>query len=238
MVSVFPKVLLAAACVFSAITNANDHTLSSEGESLYFRALPFLQKIDELNNEIFTVRDTLSTNEKFPAQKREQAKTELQALLKEALPLLTRSAEELNPAAQYRLAVMISNFDSGQQAVDMVCTLLRASFSQGFTPAGLQMLSYCFDEVKTPEFQALIDALPDNETLYGKYYPQPTLMPSCDKDSRSRRSPIVWIDEKSFRANLYMSYATQMSRKNHEQERLRYLKKAAEHGCDRAIDRL
>lgn len=233
MVSIFLKAFLATVCMFSAITNAAELNLSAEGESLYFKVLPSLEKIDELNNEIFSVRDELSANEKFPDQKREEVKTELQGLLKEALPLLTRSAEELNPAAQYRLAVMVSNFESGQQAAEKVCTLLRSSFSQSFTPAGLQMLSYCFDEVKTPEFRALVDALPDNETLYGKYYPQPAMRPSCDKGSRSRSNPIVWIDERSFRANFYMSYATQMSRKNDGQERLRYLKKAAEHGCNK-----
>ncbi|WP_416756959.1 hypothetical protein ACMGGD_23970 [Pseudomonas sp. BNK-6] len=152
--------------------------------------------------------------------------------------MLKRSAEEGNPAAQYRLALMLSTFESRDQVAEKVCTLLKSSFSNGFTPAGLQMLFYCFDEVKTPGYRSLVDALPNDETLYSRYYPQPTMMPSCDRNSRSDSNPIVLLDEKSFRANLYMSMATQMLTQNLKQEQLRFLNKAAEHGCTRAIERL
>lgn len=100
------------------------------------------------------------------------------------------------------------------------------------------MTYYCFDEVKTPEFRALIDALPETETLYSKYYPQPTTMPSCDISSRLRSTTIVLLDERSFRANIYMSLATQMSIRNLRKEQFTYLNKAAEHGCTRAVERL
>lgn len=220
------------------LANANNLKISAESDALYFKALPYLEKIDEVNNDIFKIRNQLSANAKFPDQKKKQYRNEMQALIKDGVPLLQRSAEAGNPAAQYRLALILSTFESRDLTVDNVCTLLRSSLSNGFTPAGLQMTYYCFDEVKTPEFRVLIDALPENETLYSKYYPQPTMMPSCDHDSRSRSNTIVLLDEKTFRANLYMSFATQMSTRNLRQEQLTYLNKAAEHGCARAIDRL
>jgi hypothetical protein len=227
-------------CSFFLITlaNANNLNISAESDALYFKALPYLEKIDEVDNDIFNIRNQLSTNETFPDQKKKQYRDKMQALLKEGVPLLQRSAEAGNPAAQYRLALILSTFESRDQTVENVCTLLTSSLSNGFTPAGLQMIYYCFEEVKTPEFRALIDALPENETLYSKYYPQPTMMPSCDQDSRSHSNTIVLLDGKSFRANLYMSFSTQLLTGNLRQERLTYLNKAAEHGCARAIERL
>lgn len=227
-------------CSIFSITfaNANNLNISAESDALYFKALPYLEKIDEANNDIFKTRNQLSANETFPDQKKKQYKDDIQAFVKEGAPLLQRSAEAGNPAAQYRLALIMSTFESRDQTVENVCTLLRSSLSNGFTPAGLQMTYYCFDEVKTPEFRALVDALPENETLYSKYYPQPTMMPSCDRDSRAHSNTIVLLDEKSFRANLYMSISTQLSTRNLRQEQLSYLNKAAEHGCARAIERL
>ena len=235
------KSFFAIVSVFLAtLANANENNLkiSAESEALYFKALPYLEKIDEVQNDIFNIRNQLSANEKFPDQKKEQYRDEMLTLIKEGMPLLKRSAEEGNPAAQYRLALISSTFESRNQVAEKVCTLLRSSLSNGFTPAGLQMFFYCFDEVKTPEFRSLIDALPNNETLYSRYYPQPTMMPSCDSNSRSNSNTIVSLDEKSFRANLYMSFATQMSTQNLRQEQLSFLNKAAEHGCARAIERL
>ncbi|UPF01933.1 hypothetical protein MXB02_15140 [Pseudomonas mosselii] len=220
------------------LANANSLSISTESDALYFKALPYLEKIDETNNDIFNIQNQLSANETFPDQKKKQYRDDIQALVKEGVPLLQRSAEAGNPAAQYRLALIMSTFESRDQAVEYVCTLLRSSLSNGFTPAGLQMTYYCFDEVKTPEFRALIDALPENDTLYSKYYPQPTMMPSCDHVSHSRSNTIVLLDEKSFRANLYMSFSTQLSTRNLRHEQLSYLNKAAEHGCARAIERL
>lgn len=235
------KSFFAIVSVFLAtLANANENNLkiSVESEALYFKALPYLEKIDEVQNDIFNIRNQLSANEKIPDQKKEQYRDEMLTLIKEGIPLLERSAEEGNPAAQYRLALISSTFESRSQVAEKVCTLLRSSLSNGFTPAGLQMFFYCFDEVKTPEFRSLIDALPNNETLYSRYYPQPTMMPSCDSNSRSNSNTIVSLDEKSFRANLYMSFATQMSTQNLRQEQLSFLNKAAEHGCARAIERL
>ncbi len=235
------KSFFAIVSVFLAtLANANENNLkiSAESEALYFKALPYLEKIDEVQNDIFNIRNQLSANEKFPDQKKEQYRDEMLTLIKEGMPLLERSAEEGNPAAQYRLALISSTFESRNQVAEKVCTLLRSSLSNGFAPAGLQMFFYCFDEVKTPEFRSLIDALPNNETLYSRYYPQPTMMPSCDSNNRSNSNTIVSLDEKSFRANLYMSFATQMSTQNLRQEQLSFLNKAAEHGCARAIERL
>lgn len=149
------------------------------------------------------------------------------------MPLLKRSAEAGNPAAQYRLAFMSSN---DQLSEEEICTLLRSSLSNGFTPAGLQMFYNCSDEVKTPEFRSLIEALPKNKTIYNKYYPQPTILPICDSYS-VRRSPItiVSLDEKKFRANIYMKLSVQMSVPKLKQQELSYLNKAAENGCAEAI---
>lgn len=235
------KSFLAIVSVFLAtFASANESNLkvSAESEELYFKALPYLEKIDEAQNDMFTFRKQLAVNEKISDQKKEYYRDEMLLLLKEGMPLLKRSAEEGNPAAQYRLALMLSTFESRDQVAGKVCALLQSSFSNGFTPAGLQMLFYCFDEVKTPGYRSLVDALPNDETLYGRYYPQPTMMPSCDRNSRSDSKPIVLLDEKSFRANLYMSMATQMSTQNLKPEQLRFLNQAAEHGCVRAIERL
>ncbi|MBP5099713.1 hypothetical protein HUT24_17880 [Pseudomonas protegens] len=235
------KSFLAVVSVFLAtFASANEKNLkvSAESEVLYFKALPYLEKIDEVQNDMFTFRKQLAVNEKVPDQKNEQYREEMLLLVKEGMPLLKRSAEEGNPAAQYRLALMLSTFESRDQVAEKVCTLLKSSFSNGFTPAGLQMLFYCFDEVKTPGYRSLVDALPNDETLYSRYYPQPTMMPSCDRNSRSDSNPIVLLDEKSFRANLYMSMATQMLTQNLKQEQVQFLNKAAEHGCVRAIERL
>ncbi|WMN15126.1 hypothetical protein QL104_17300 [Pseudomonas piscis] len=235
------KSFVALASVFLAAfasANESDLKVSAESEMLYFKALPYLEKIDEIQNDMFTFRKQLAVSEKVPDQKKEQYRDEMLRLVNEGVPLLKRSAEEGNPAAQYRLALMLSTFESRDQVAEKVCTLLKSSFSNGFTPAGLQMLFYCFDEVKTPGYRSLIDALPNDETLYSRYYPQPTMMPSCDRNSRSDSKPIVLLDEKSFRANLYMSMATQMLTQNLKQEQVRFMNKAAEHGCTRAIERL
>jgi hypothetical protein len=226
--------------LLATLANANENNLkiSAESEALYFKALPYLEKIDKIQNDVFNSRNQLSPNEKFPDWKKVQYRDEILTLIKQVIPLLDRSAEEGNPAAQYRLALISSTFESRSKVAEKVCTLLRSSLSKGFTPAGLEMFFYCFDEVKTPEFRSLIDALPNDETLYSRYYPQPTMMPSCDGNSRSNSNAIVSLDEKSFRANLYMRFATQMSTQNLRQERLSFLNKGAEHGCARAIERL
>lgn len=227
-------------CSFFLVTlaNANNLKISAESDALYLKALPYLEKIDEVENDILNTRNQLAANETFPEQKKEQYRNKIQTLINEGMPLLRRSAEEGNPAAQYRLALILSSFESYDQTAGKVCTLLMSSFSSGFTPAGLQMFSYCFNEVETPEFRSLVDALPANETLYSKYYPQPTLMPICNSYNRSRSFTAVPLDEKSFRANIYMNFAIQMSKVNLKQEKLSYLNKAAEHGCALAIERL
>lgn len=232
------KICFAIASVFLVtLANASNLKISGESESLYFKALPYLEKIDELTNNLFNARDQLSNNEKIPAQKKQQYRDNVQALLKDGMPLLKRSAEDGNPAAQYRLALVSSAFESRDQvSEEKICTLLRSSLSNGFTPAGLQMFHYCSDEVKTPEFRSLIDALPKDATIYKKYFPQPTMLPTCDSTSdRRSHSAIVSLDEKSFRANLYMSLSVQMSTPNLKQEQTSYLNKAAENGCGVAI---
>jgi TPR repeat protein len=228
------KLCLAVASVFFvALANASNFKISEESEALYFKALPYLVKIDELTSNLYAARDQLPINEKFPAQKKQQYKDEVQALLKEGMPLLKRSAEDGNPAAQYRLAFMSS---SDQISEEEACTLLRSSLSNGFTPAGLQMFFICSDEAKTAGFRSLIEALPKDETIYKKYYPQPTMLPTCDIFSdRPSIFTIVSLDERSFRANLYMRLSNQMSTPNLKQEQLRYLNKAAENGCAEAI---
>lgn len=238
MVNVSLKSVLAVcSVVLLSSANATPLNLSAEGEALYFKALPYLQRIDEVNNEIFAIRHQLPAGEPFPQQKREHYRDEMQGLVKDAAPLVSRSAEEGNPAAQYRLAMLLSTFEPVGPSDEKVCGLLRASLSNGFTPAGLQMLAFCFEQVKTPEFRSLVDALPNDETLYGKYYPLPATLPVCDRRSRSRDPAMVSLDEKGFRANLYMSLATQLSAGPLEQERLRYLNKAAEYGCASAVQR-
>lgn len=222
----------------ATFANAETVKISTESEVLYFKALPYLEKIDEAEKELFSIRRQLPANAKLPDQNKEQYLSKVLPLLKEGVPLLKHSADEGNPAAQYRLAWISSQFDPRDQVVDQVCSLLRSSLSQGFAPAGLQMIFYCFDEVKTPGFQSLIDALPESEALYSKYYPQPAMMPSCNSGGNSDSNEIVMLDDRDFRANLYMSFATQMSRQNLKQEQLRYLDKAAKYGCARAIERL
>jgi hypothetical protein len=225
-------------CV-ATIANAESPDASPEAETLYFKALPYLDKIDEINNEIFNIRDQLPNEEKFPEKKKEELINELRTLVAEAVPLLKRSAADGNPAAQYRLARLAIGIEPREQAVGQVCSLLKSSLTQGFAPAGMQMISYCFDDVKTAEFRSLIDALPENTTSQSKYYPQPMLMPSCDRDSDSRRkNAIASLNEKAIRAELYMSLSTQISGQNLKQEKIRYLQKAANYGCRRAIERL
>lgn len=234
MLKVSIKICFAIASVFFvALVNASNFKISEESEALYFKALPYFVKIDELTSKLYAARDQLPINERFPIQKKQQYKDEVQALLKEGMPLLKRSAEEGNPAAQYRLAFMSS---SDLISEEESCTLLRSSLSNGFTPAGLEMFFKCSDEVKTPGFRSLIEALPKNETIYKKYYPQPTMLPTCDIFiHRPSNFTIVSLDERSFRANLYMRLSVQMSTPNLNQEQLRYLNRAADNGCAEAI---
>lgn len=216
-----------------ALANASNFKISEESEALYFKALPYLVKVDELTSNLYAARDQLPINEKFPAQKKQQYKDEVQALLKEGMPLLKRSADDGNPAAQYRLAFLSS---SVQLSEEEACTLLRASLSNGFTPAGVEMFFKCSDEVKTPRFRSLIEALPKNETIYKKYYPQPTMLPTCYIFGvRPPMFTIISLDERSFRANLFMRLSVQMSTPNLKQEQLMYLNKAAENGCADAM---
>ena len=232
------RLLLAFLLLFTAFANAENVTPSLESEELYFKALPYLEQIDDVQNELINTRNQLPANTPTPEQIKEQFKNKIQPLFETGIPLLQRSAAEGNPAAQYRLAWISSLFDPYEKVADQVCLLLRASLGQGFVPAGLQMINYCFDEAKTPEFRSLIDALPDSDARYSKYYPQPTMMPGCERNHASRSNVIASLDDKGFRANLYMSVSTQMSRQNLKQEQLSYLKKAAEYGCVSAIERL
>ncbi|WP_371315521.1 hypothetical protein [Pseudomonas gingeri] len=218
--------------------NAEKLKITPESEVLYFKALPYLDGVDKEDNEFFKKYPPSSTEVKPSEEQKKQYRERLQSLLSEGIPLIKQSAEAGNPAAQYRLAWIWSRFVPRDQVADKVCSLLRSSLSQGFTPSGFQMIFYCFDEVKTPKFRSLIDALPENENFYSKYYPQPLIMPSCDWRNTSHADSIVLFNDKSFRAELYMSFATQMSTQNLKQEQLRYLNKAAEYGCARAIERI
>ncbi|MGX0890968.1 TPR repeat protein [Pseudomonas sp. ADAK2 TE3594] len=223
----------------TASANAENFKVSPKSEALYFKALPYLEEIDKEDNEFFKKHHQRAAEVKPSEEQKKQYRERLQSLLNEGIPLIKQSADEGNPAAQYRLAWISSRFDPRDQVANKVCALLKTSLSHGFTPAGLQMISYCFDYVETAEFRSLIDALPNAENLYGKYYPQPTMLPSCDRLHGSQDNDvIVSLDEKGIRANLYMSVATQMSRQSLKQENLRYLQKAAQYGCNTAIERL
>ncbi|WP_440090342.1 hypothetical protein [Pseudomonas fragariae (ex Marin et al. 2024)] len=230
---------LAFLACLTDFANAVPRDVSPGAEALYFKALPYLDEIDDLNNELFSLRHQLTNKEKLPEGKKEALKNKISSLLMEATPLLRRSSDEGNPAAQYRLAWLAIEFDPREQVVDQVCSLLKSSLTKGFAPAGLQMISYCFDDVKTAEFRSLIDALPEPSSPYSKYYPQPVLMPRCDsKRASNGENTIGSLDEKAVRADLYMSLSTQMSTQNLKQEQMRYLQKSAEYGCTRAIERL
>ncbi|MFJ7142627.1 hypothetical protein [Pseudomonas protegens] len=67
------KSFLAIVSVFLAtFASANESNLkvSAESEELYFKALPYLEKIDEAQNDMFTFRKQLAVNEKVPDQKK------------------------------------------------------------------------------------------------------------------------------------------------------------------------
>ncbi|WP_460093720.1 hypothetical protein [Pseudomonas sp. S2_B03] len=230
---------LALLACLTGPANAVPLGVSPGAEALYFKALPYLDEIDDLNNELFSLQHQLLKNEKIPDGKKEALKNKISSLLVEATPLLRLSSDEGNPAAQYRLAWLAIEFDPREQVVGQVCSLLKSSLTKGFAPAGLQMISYCFNDVKTVEFRSLVDALPEPTGAYSKYYPQPVLLPKCDrKHASNRENAIDSLDEKAVRADLYMSLATQMWTQNLKQEQMRYLKKSAEYGCARAIERL
>ncbi|WP_460141059.1 hypothetical protein [Pseudomonas sp. S2_E01] len=210
--------------------------ISLESDELYFKALPYLEKIDEAESELFSIRGKLSPGEKISDDYRQSYRKKVQALLSEGVPPLKQSADEGNPAAQYRLAWLSSHFDDREQVVDQVCSLLRSSLSQGFAPAGLKMLFYCFDEVKTPGFLSLIEQLPASDAAFSKYYPQPAMLSACRR--LERETAVIYLDGNGFRANLYMSLATAMMRRNLKEEYFRYLDKAAEYGCAKALEKL
>ncbi len=240
MVRVNIKRLALIFLLFSTVgANAESFKITSESEALYFKALPYLDEIDKEDNDFFRKYGRRSSETKPSEDQKKQYRERLTSLLNKGIPLLKQSADEGNPAAQYRLAWISSRFEPREKVVDKICTLLKSSLSHGFAPAGTQMLMYCFDDVKTTEFRSLIDALPNDENSLRKYYPQSTIMAICDMFHGVRDSDaIVSLDEKDTRANLYMSLATQMSRQSLKQERLHYLQKAAQYGCKDAIERL
>lgn len=64
------KICFTIASVFSvALASASNLKISEESEVLYFKALPYLEKVDELTNNLYIARDQLPINEKFPPQK-------------------------------------------------------------------------------------------------------------------------------------------------------------------------
>jgi hypothetical protein len=71
---------------FITLANANNLSVSVESDALYFKALPYLEKIDEVNNDIFNTRNQLSANETFPDQKKKKYRDDMQALVKEECP--------------------------------------------------------------------------------------------------------------------------------------------------------
>lgn len=211
----------ASRCLFLSIflvslAHANDFKIPAESEALYFQALPALNRIDSLENDFVDSLNRLPPNGALPVQKKEQFRDVLQTEMKDALPLLNRSAEEGNPAAQYRLAWILSDIQPREQVSARVCTLLRSSLSHGFTPAGLTMLNYCLEEIDTPEFRALMDTLPEQADLYAKYFPQPTFAVSCDLDRHAARTFSVPLDEKAAMATLFLGFAYTRSVQSHE----------------------
>ncbi|WP_416756958.1 hypothetical protein ACMGGD_23965 [Pseudomonas sp. BNK-6] len=79
------KSFLAVVSVFLAtFASANEKNLkvSAESEVFYFKALPYLEKIDEAQNDLFTFRKQLAVNEKVPDQKKEQYREEMLLLVK------------------------------------------------------------------------------------------------------------------------------------------------------------
>lgn len=122
---------LALMACFTDLANAVPLDVSPGNEALYFKALPYLNQIDDLNNELFNLQHQLSDKEKIPEGKKEALKNKISVLLTEATPLLRRSSDEGNPAAQYRLAWLAIEFDPREQVVDQVCSLLKSSLKKG-----------------------------------------------------------------------------------------------------------
>ena len=228
------------ALAFSAMTAcAGPAVVSNEAQALYFKALPYLDSIDDEDNKLFNLRRHLPEGETFPEQLKTEYKNTLRQLLNEAGPLIRRSADAGNPAAQHRLAALLAAFEPREDVVEHVCSLLKSSLKQGFAPAGLRMLSYCFEEVKTAEFRAMIDALPPEDTQYRQYYPQPVVMQICKRARGTEgENALVRLDAKAVRAELYLSLSTQMANQNLKTEQQRYRQKAADYGCARALQRL
>ncbi|MCI8210830.1 hypothetical protein AUC61_14940 [Pseudomonas sp. S25] len=101
---------LALAAWFTDLAIAVPIDVSPGAEALYFKALPYLNEIDDLNNELFNIRRQLSDKDKFPEEKKDALTKKIRLLLAEATPLLKRSSDEGNPAAQYRLAWLAIGF--------------------------------------------------------------------------------------------------------------------------------
>ncbi len=122
----------------SASANADVSSAQTESDALYFKALPLLDNIDKATGRYIELR-----RHAIPGQPVEDESTELatkvQSYLLTAVPLLQKSAEESNPAAQFRLGQIYSNYERRDQTLKQVCALYKASWSQGFAPAALAM---------------------------------------------------------------------------------------------------
>lgn len=238
--SILLKVVSAAVFLtaMTLVANAEDSQISPESEALYFKALPFLDKIDQNNNDFFTKYKLSKVPINPTAEEQKQRREILRSYLKEGMPSLVESANQNNPVAQARLAWVSSLFDPYAQANEKVCGLLKSSLRRGFSPAALQMNTYCFEYIKTDEFRSLVDALPLYEKQYEKYFPYPAFT-LCDhnRNAKIAEATIVLRDEKQILANLYMSMAILMIQ-GHPQDRITYLKTAAQYGCNMAIESL
>jgi hypothetical protein len=106
--------------------------------------------------------------------------------LPSANTLLEAAIAAGNPAAEYRLAQLLSVLDGQARRTEM-CELFKSSLKRGFTPAALQMRVSCLSDIDTPEYIAG-QGLAGNTRAYARYYPQPTLFEYC---SLPRQRPTV-----------------------------------------------
>lgn len=201
------------------------------GEAEYRQAVPILDEIDRRMMELVNGRGP-------DGRMNEASRLAFVDYTQQHLPSANTQLEAAiaagNPAAEYRLAQLLSVLD-GQARRAEVCGLLKSSLKRGFTPAALQMRVSCLSDIDTPEYIAQVKALPEIPGPYARYYPQPSIFEYCSLP-RQRPTVILQLDEPAFRANLYFAMRDVLVDAGTQDKNVKfaYQLKALEYGCPRA----
>ncbi len=216
--------------IFSCVSVASSNGHLLDGEDDYQMAKPYLAKITQIESKIEVRRGSGMS----PKESVSPYKDELSQNLRKATSFLMKASEQGHPVASYRLG-QILNFFGAEEDRAFSCDFLGLSLRQGFSPAAIEMAFTCLDLAKSPDFLLQAEKAARSEE-YSEYFPQPSVgVGYCSLDrGLGLTLNISEGDLREYRAVIYLH----LSRQVQGAKRDKYLKLAADNGCEIAVQRL